>query len=110
MAFVDAVDSHYQAVKARMATINPNRQVRGMLMARDWPPTNVKLEAFYLLSLADSSIGRQGYSQAAPMKLAHVQWVWVIVGTDVPQGVRQANRGDRFRTAFQMKDEMTKAL
>ena len=110
MAFVDAVDSFYNAVKTRMATINPNRQVKGLLMARDWPPTNVELEAFYLLTLSDSPIGKQGYSQAAPMKFAHVQWTWVIKGTDLKPGVRQSNRGDRFRTQFDMKDEMTKAL
>lgn len=110
MAYVDAIDSHYQAVKARMNGINPSRGVKGLLMARDWPPTAVSLESFYLLTLSDSSIGRQGYSQASPMKIAHVQWVWIIKGTDLQQGVRQSNRGDRFRTAFEMKDELTKAL
>ena len=110
MAFVDAIDSFYSATKARLATINPERVVKGLLMAQDWPPTNVALEAFYLLTLSDSSIGRHGYSQSTPMKFANVQWVWIIKGTDLKSGERQANRGDRFRTAFEMKDEMTKAL
>lgn len=110
MAYVDAIDSFYQAVKTRMATINPSRQVKGMLLARDWPPKNISLEAFYLLTLSDTSIGRQAYSAAAPMKFHHVQWVWIVKGTDLQPGVRQANRGDRFRTHEQMKDEMTRAL
>ncbi len=110
MAYVDTIDSHYAAVKTRLATINPNREVKGLLMARDWPPTKVALEAFYLLTLTDTPIGRQGYSQSVPMKYEHVEWVWAITGTDLAPGQRKSNRGDRFRTAFQMKDEMTKAL
>ena len=110
MAYVDAVDSFYAATKARIATLNPNRKVKGLLMAQDWPPKNVDLEAFYLLTLKDSAVGRQMYSAAVPVKFHFVQWVWMIKGTDIQPGTRAANRGDRFRTMFEMKDEMTKAL
>jgi sensor c-di-GMP phosphodiesterase-like protein len=110
MAYVDCIDSHYQAVKVRMATINANRAVKGLLMAQDWPPKNVELEAFYLLTLKDSAVGRNFYSASTPVKIENVQWVWIIKGTDTQQGVRAANRGDRFRTMFAMKDELTKAL
>lgn len=110
MAMVDAIDSFYQAAKARMATINPNRKVKGLLMAQDWPPKNVDLEAFYLLTISDSAANRSFYSATIPVKFHHVQWVWIIKGTDLQQHERKANRGDRFRTMFQMKDELTKAL
>lgn len=110
MAFVDAVDSHYQYVKGRMATINPSRVVAGLLEAQDWPPKNVKLDAFYLLILAATSIGRQGYSASTPIKFHQCQWVWINKGTDLQQGVRSANRGDRFRTMEQMQGELIEAL
>lgn len=110
MAFVDAVDSHYQHVKSRIATVNIDRVVAGLLDAQDWPPKNVKLDAFYLLILAASSIGRQGYSQQTPIKFHHCQWVWINKGTDLQQGVRAANRGDRFRTMEQMQGELINAL
>ena len=110
MAYVDAVDSFYQAAKARLAVINPERVVKGMLVAQDWPPQNVTLNAFYLLTLKDSAADRSFYSASVPVKFHHVQWVWIIKGTDLQQGQRAANRGDRFRTMFTMKDELTKAL
>lgn len=110
MAYVDAIDSHYQYVKGRIAAINPQRQVKGLLMAQDWPPKKVALEAFYILNLADSPIGRQGDSATIPIVYEHVQWVWIIAGNDVSTGQQANNRGDRFRTAFQMKDELTQAL
>lgn len=110
MAYVDAVDSFYQAVKSRMTDLNPQREVKGMLMAQDWPPKNVALEAFYLLTIHDSPSGKSFYSAVTPVKFHHVQWVWIIKGTDIQQGTRAANRGDRFRTMFTMKDELTKAM
>lgn len=110
MAYVDGVDSFYQAAKARMKVINPNRVVKGMLMAQDWPPKTVAMEAFYLLTLKDSAADRNFYSAQTPVKFHHLQWVWIIKGTDIQPGTRAANRGDRFRTMWQMKDELTKAL
>lgn len=110
MAYVDAIDSHYQYVKGRVALVNAARVVAGLLDAQDWPPKEVKLDAFYLLMVADSSIGRQGYSAAVPIKFHHVQWVWINKGTDVQQGERKANRADRMRTMQQMKGELINAL
>lgn len=108
--FVDSIDSHYQYMKGRMATINASRVVAGLLDAQDWPPKNVKLDAFYLLVLAANSIGRQGYSASTPIKFHHCQWVWINKGTDLQQGERMANRGDRFRTMEQMQGELIEAL
>jgi hypothetical protein len=110
MAYIDAIDSFYQSVKGRMASINANRKVAGLLMAQDWPPKNVSLEAFYLLTQSDSAASRQFYSPYIPVKFHHISFVWIIKGTDIQQGTRAANRGDRFRTAFTMKDELTKAM
>lgn len=110
MAFIDAIYTFYEFVKGRVQVQNPNRLVKGLLAAQDWPPKEVKLEAFYLLDLGESPIGRQGYSQTIPIKFHQVQWVWIIKGTSLQQGVRAANRGDRFVTMQQMKGELINGL
>ena len=106
--FVDAIDSHYQAVKARIQAYNPNRIVAGLLEAQDWPPEKHKLDAFYLLVLGEIQVGG---TIGNPVIGHHVQWVWISIGDDLPQtGVRQANRGTRFRTINTMKQELSIAL
>jgi hypothetical protein len=108
VAFVDAVDSHYQHVKARIKAENPTRQVLGLLEAQDWPPKTIKTQAFYLLTLKNES-QEQG-TKANAIRVHFLQWVWIIEGTDLQQGVRAANRGDRFRINEQMKGELAAAM
>lgn len=110
MAFTDAVDSHYEYVRGRIRTLNPNRVMGGLLAAQDWPTKSVKLNAFYLLVLGEDSVGRQGYSASTPIKFHTVQWVWINKGTDLVQGIKAANRGDRYRTMQQMKGELLNGL
>jgi hypothetical protein len=110
MAFVDGIDSFYQFVKARIQVLNTQRVVAGMLNAQDWPPKNVKLEAFYLLVLGEDVVGRQGFSPAVPIKFHLVQWTWIIKGSDLQQGEKLANRGDRYRIMQTMKEELTNGL
>lgn len=105
--FVDAIDSHYQAVKARVQAYNASRVVAGLLNAQDWPPEKVKLDSFYLLVMAETQ--RSG-SIGNPIIEHHAQWVWITIGDDLAQGVRQANRGTRFRTVNTMKQELSVAL
>jgi len=107
---LDALDSYYQFVKGRIKTYNFNRVVAGMLNAQDWPPKQVKLEAFYLLVLGEDVVGKQGFSPAVPIKFHLVQWTWIIKGSDLQQGERLANRGDRYRIMQTMKDELTDGM
>ena len=111
--FTDGIDSYYQYVKGRVNAYTTrtvpdiaNGVVAGMLSAQDWPSKDVKLDAFYLLDLGEAPIGKQGYSAAVPIKFHQVQWVWVNKGTDLTPGLRQANRGDRYRTMQVMKGEL----
>lgn len=110
MAYVDAIDSHYQAVKARLVTAASPYVTKGLLEAQDWPNKDVTPNVFYLLTLDDKAIGRQMYSATVPVKFHLVQWVWVITGTDLQSGQRAENRGDRFRVGQAMKDALTNAL
>lgn len=103
---LEVLDSHYQFVKARILAVNPSRVVSGMLNAQDWPPPQVKLEAFYMLVLGREPVGKQGFSAANPIKFHLVQWTWIIKGTDLKQGVKAAYRGDRYRIMQTMEDEL----
>ena len=111
VTFGDAVDSHYQWVKARILANNPQRLVMGLLNAQDWPNKDIKTEAFYLLVLPEAA-GPNESSTASIQRLSHnVQWVWMIAGTDIPaSGARKANRGDRYRTQVSMKNELINGL
>lgn len=110
MAFTDAIDSLYIYTRDRIQSLNPDRVVAGLLAAQDWPSKNVKFNAFYLLDIGETSIGKQGYSASTPIKFHQVQWVWITQGTDLVQGIRQANRGDRYRVMQQMKEELVNGL
>ena len=108
--FIDALDSMYEYVKARIISFNPDRVVKGYLNAQDWPSKNIAYDAFYMLDLGETVIGKQGYSATVPIVYHAVQWVWINKGTDVAPTVRQANRGDKYRTMQAMKGELTYGL
>lgn len=107
---IDVLDSHYAYVKGRVATINPSRKFLGMMLAQDWPPDTVDMEAFYLLDLAVNPVERDAYSAADPIYIYTVQWTWLIAGTDLQDGLKGRNRGNRIRTSYQMKNELRQAL
>lgn len=120
--YSDAIYSHYEYVKARLAQyqyqltgvngtpVPVQYTTAGLLAAQDWPPKIVKFQAFYLLEVKDTPVGKQAYSAANPIKLHKVQWSWVIKGSDLQTGQRGAYRGDRFVIHQQMKDALTGAL
>ena len=110
IVFTDAVDSFYNYVRDRIETINPNRVVQGILNAQDWPKKPLVFDAFYLLVINDSPIGKQGYSPAVPILFHQVNWTWVSKGQDTQPNARQPNRGLRYRTSQTMKGELLQAL
>lgn len=106
----DATDSHFRWVLSRMATINPKRQVFGIMNAQDWPPQQVQFESFYLLSLGEEPIGKSFDSASVPVLSHTLQWLWIVMGTDLQTGVVGRNRGDRYRIDAQMRAELLQAL
>ncbi len=107
---LECIDTYFEYVSGRMATINPDRKVVGVMDAMDWPPKNVLLEGFYLLVIGQRPmIGKQFWS-AAITTLSHtVQWTWLITGSDLTQGKVGRSRGDRYRTNMTMREELIKA-
>lgn len=111
---LEVLYSHYEFVRNRINAVTTrtpkdggaNNVVAGILNAQDWPPRGVKLEMFYMLILGRDPVGRQGFSAANPIKFHIIQWTWIIKGSDLQQGVRQAYRGDRFVTMQTMEDEL----
>jgi hypothetical protein len=102
----DALNTHYLSVKNRVLAINSARQFLGIMSAQDWPPKDVILEAFYLLTLGEVPLGRQADSAAVPVYVHTAQWTWLILGTDVQVGIQTRSRGSRYQTQFQMKQEL----
>jgi hypothetical protein len=109
-AFTDAVDSHYMYCRSRILQYNSARVMKGLLAANDWPPENVAMEAFYLLTLGEGATAR---GSDTPTKRAghHLcQWVWVIAGQDLNDTQRAKNRTKRFRLNEEMKAELLYGL
>lgn len=104
--FNDAIDTYYQYVKARVLSKNPSRIVAGMLIAQDWPAEKAKTEAFYLVDDGPLPVKKGAYSIGSPIFIHQLHWHCIIKGTDIQEGVRQANRGDRYRIMLAMEDEM----
>lgn len=120
-ALIDAIDTHYQYVRGRLqqaltldvtnsVTATGAYQAQGLVMALDWPPKNFVPNAFYLLTMDDAPIGRQGYSQALPMQFHRVMWKAIIVGDSLKQGEKAENLGTRFRTLWAVKEAFRQAM
>src|SRR5882724_9931790 len=117
---VDAIDSYYMYVRTRLqqaivktpdgTTVTGTYLARGLVMALDWPPKNVEENRFYLLTMQDNPIGRQGYSAAMPMIIHNVIWKAIVIGDELTQGERAENRGTRFRTLWGMKEALRQAV
>jgi len=104
---IDAIDSYIRHVRLRMGTINPSRHVRGPIDAEDWPPKQIEFETFYLLTLSDVE-SPEGTIEV-PIYTHMVQWTWAILGADLGDGTKGRNRGNRYRTDYQLKDELRRA-
>lgn len=106
------IDSFYQAFAGRMATINPSRQLGGVLDAADWPPKTILFDAFYLVALGEAALGKDTYSWTVPVYVHTVQFQWISSGTDINNynNVIGRSRGDRYRTSTAMKEELLQAL
>lgn len=107
---LNAVDSLFEYVKSRMATINPARVLGGLVDAQDWPPQNVQMEALYLIALPAVPVGKETYSAAIPILMHTLQWTWMVQGTDLAQAIIGANRGDRYRKNMQIRQDLLAAL
>jgi hypothetical protein len=103
---IEAIDTHYLAVKARILQLNPARNVVGVMDAMDWPQQTVDFEALYCIALGEVPIGKQGDSAATPIVIHTIQWTWMILGTNVQSGIQIRSRGDKYRTHYQIVKEL----
>lgn len=119
-SLIDSIDSYYWYVRSRLqsavtklpdgSTAIGTYKAKGLVMALDWPPNNVVENVFYLLTMQDNPIGRQGYSAAMPMIFHNVMWKAIVIGDELTQGERAENRGTRFRTLWGMKEALRQAV
>ena len=106
---IDTIDSHYQYVKQRILALNQNRVFGGIVEARDWPYKEASDQAFYL-AIDRAAPSRNVASWHSPLYTFEIQWVWIILGTDLSPTVQAANRGDRYRISFAMQEEILQGL
>ena len=106
---IGAPESHFRYVKSRIITLNPNRIVRGITEALDWPPKPFEPDTFYMI-LGDMQ-PRAGFGTRYSLGLTTlVQWAWMIPGDDLAQNQVGRNRGNRFRKNQQMMAEIIYGL
>lgn len=107
---IEAIDSYYSYVKAQMATlkavvyVNGNsvpQPFGGVSNARDWPQTQPTEGALYLLFLNATPLSDEA-TWAQNKYRFYLQWVWILIGTDIQPGQQGQNRSDRYRSNFQI--------
>lgn len=109
---ISAVDTLWSSFTTRMTTINPQRLLMGIMDAQDFPPQTVEPDAFYLVTKTEHPLGKNRDSAALPIYVYLVDFTWVNIGTNIgtAQNLEGKNRGDRYRTNYQMKSELIQAL
>lgn len=114
---ISIIDSYYQFVSQQMVAINAQINVNGALIqqpmcgyvqARDWPQTPQVEGGLYLLILS-TPLGGGLKSRAQEQVEVVCQWQWLLVGTDITAIQLAQNRGDRFRTNFQITENLRQA-
>lgn len=109
MALVDSIDSYYGWVLQQMQTQNAARasMFRGASLAADWPQVEIEDGAIYLLLLSSVDTGKG--TRYAPLYMHFMQWVWILLGTDIQSSQVAANRGDRYRTHLGIMEDLRQA-
>lgn len=106
---IEAIDTFEEHFRSRVIALNPARVVAGVIDAMDWPPENVQLESFYLLSLGETP-SQDAQSSVMPVYVHTLQITWLIAGADLDTTNRGFNRGNRYRVHMQMKKEVLNGL
>ena len=107
---IDALDSHWAYVTARIAVLNPARLFGQVVEAANWPFHQAVDSAFYM------SIGNRGKPSATvnswqgPLYTYSVRWCWQIQGANLTQAEQAANRGSRYRVDLPMQTELLNGL
>jgi hypothetical protein len=112
---ISSIDAYFAWVKQQLLTLNASvvingasvaQPIGGVVPARDWPQTPIDEGALYLVVLDDNPVGgtksQRGYAQ-------YLQWCWMLIGQDIQAGQVSANRGDRYRQAMQIEENLRQA-
>jgi hypothetical protein len=90
-----------------MVTIAPSQQFAGIINARDWPMTPPIEGALYLIFIQANPLNGGTQSQN---KFEYIcQWMWYLIGTNIPSSEQAENRGDRYRTSMGIVQNLRQA-
>lgn len=105
---IDAIDSYYIYISQQMAIVAPSQKLCGFISARDWPLTPPDTTGgLYLLYLRSIQLPKGTESQN--LFQYFMQWVWIVIGTDIQANQQAENRGDRFRSSMNVESNLRQA-
>ena len=91
-----------------MAIVDSSQKMSGYVNARDWPLTPPDTTGgLYLLYLRAIQLPKGTESQN--LFQYFMQWVWIIIGTDIQANQQAENRGDRFRSSMKVEQNLRQA-
>jgi hypothetical protein len=103
---IEAIDTYYDYVARQMATAATSQAMCGYIAAQDWPLTAPVEGGLYLLYLTSVPVAG-GESQI--LYQHQLQWVWLLIGTDIKINQVAENRGDRYRTNIMIMQNLRQA-
>jgi hypothetical protein len=106
LAFIDSIDTYYGWMYQQMQMVNPARvaSMLGYALATDWPQLELTDGGIYLLYVNSVDTGKG--TKHSPLYTHFLQWVWLLLGTDIQASQVAANRGDRLRTHAAIQEDL----
>lgn len=114
---ISAVDTYFRHMAQRLLTNNAQVAINGAVVsqpigivsnAQDWPQIKPVEGAVYLLVLDQQPVQKQ-MSKVQVYYEYILQWVWILIGTDIPPDSQAANRGDNYRSNAQIQENLFQA-
>lgn len=113
---ISALDSYYISIQNQMAVLGATVTINGSIVpqpfgglvnARDWPQTPPMEGALYLLFI--NAIPTKGGTAAQREYEYFLQWVWLIIGSDIVASQQEQSRANRYRTNLQVMENLNQA-
>ena len=113
----DVTDSYFLQIQSQMAKLGSAANISvngqtifqpfgGVVMARDFPLTEIAEAALYLCII---DIQPKGGTEGQILYEFICQWTWLLIGTNLSMGQQGSNRGDRYRTHMQIMSNLRQA-
>ena len=105
---ISSIDSYYAFVVKQMAQVNSSRvaSMLGMAESQDWPQLEIVDGGIYLLHVGSTPMQSRQSTEMFTLFEHAVQWVWILLGSDIQAADQAANRGDRYRSSLAIFEDL----